>query len=388
MLVHALAPPRPGGTPVVLQRLLDGLPGVRVEVVTKGAQRKAVRAGGERVLNARYRFVHKWPGWGGRWRWGRFVVVAIDLVLAAVAGARTARWARRDGARWIVSVADEGFSPVAGAVAARLARLPHVVMVFDLWEENAYNEAQRASARLLEGRILRSAARVVVFCDEMVTHYRRKHGIDAAAIPTPVELVEAPPVATPDDGREVLITGAVYWAQVDAVARLLRLRDRIPRVRMVALGNERMMRTEGLEADVFEPALSGPAFRARLARAGVVFLGLSLQSEHPEIVRTATPARLVELMSCGRPLLIHAPAGSHVAEYARRERFATVVDVVDEDALLTALQALLDDPGASAEAIERGQRIARERHDAAAVRDAFASLLRDTSRPMRERPTP
>ena len=68
MLLHALAPPTPGGTPIVLQRLLDDLPGVRLEVVTDRALRARVRAGGSQVLDARYRFVRKWPGWGGRCR--------------------------------------------------------------------------------------------------------------------------------------------------------------------------------------------------------------------------------------------------------------------------------------------------------------------------------
>lgn len=391
MLVHALAPPTPGGTPIVLARLLTGLPGIRLEVVTARGLRKQVLAGGDRVLDGRYRFFWKWPGWGGRWRAGRVAIAAIDLVLAAVAGVRAARWARRDGVRWIVSVADEGFSPIAGAVAALLSRRPHLVIVFDLWEENAYSEVQRAVAGRLEGPIFRSAARVVGFCEEMADHYRAKHGIETAVLRTPVDAVEtttAPPARAPGERRELLLTGAVYWAQLDAVARLLRVRGRIRDLEVVALGNRELLELHGLDADRYEPALTGAAFRERLARADVLFLGLSLRSDHPEVLRTATPARLVELMSAGRPLLIHAPRGSHVAEYARRERFATVVDEPDDDALAAGLSALLDEAPGSEAAIERARRIAHERHDSDAVRTAFARLLRDTSRPMRERATP
>lgn len=389
MLVHALAPPTPGGTPIVLARLLTGLPGVRVEVVTNRALRRRVRAGGAGVLDARYRFVAKWPGWGARWRAGRAVVAAIDLVLAALAGVRAARWARRDGVRWIVSVTDEGFSPIAGAVAARLARLPHVVLVFDLWEENAYSDVQRALARRLERPIMRSAARVIGFCEETADHYRAKHGIEAAVLRTPVDVldVEPPPAAARDGRRELLLTGAVYWAQLDAVARLLRVRSRVPGLEVVALGNRKLLEQHGLEADRYEDALAGTAFRERLARADALFLGLSLRCDHPDIVRTATPARLVELMSAGRPLLVHAPRGSHVAEYARREGFATVVDEPDDDALAAGLAALLDASPGDAEAVARAREIARERHDSVAVRTAFARLLCDASRPMRERPT-
>ena len=66
MLVHALAPPTPGGTPVVLHRLLTDLPGVRVEVATNRALRERVEAGGGRALDAPYHYFFKWPGWGAR----------------------------------------------------------------------------------------------------------------------------------------------------------------------------------------------------------------------------------------------------------------------------------------------------------------------------------
>jgi glycosyltransferase involved in cell wall biosynthesis len=380
MVLHALAPPTPGGTPVVLERLLTHLPGVSVDVVTDRKLRPRVRAGGPGVLDARYRYVLKWPGWGGRWRFGRVAIAAIDFLLALVAGIRAARWARRDRARWVLSVTDEGFSVIAGTIAARLAGLPHVVMVFDLWEENAYTEVQRAVAARLEPRIFRSAATVVGYCSQIVEHYRAKYGLEAVAIPTPVESGgdSVAPRAEPDvnDGsREVLLAGAVYWAQRDAVARLLSLRGRIPGLRMVTIGGEDTLRHSGLRPDRSEPAVPGPELRQRLARADVLFLGLSLHSDHPAIVRTATPARLVEYMASGRPLIVHAPAGSHVAEYARREDFAEVVDIADPEALLAGLHRVLEDRDLSAGRAARARSVAVERHDAAKVGTAFAEIL-------------
>jgi glycosyltransferase involved in cell wall biosynthesis len=377
MLVHALAPPTPGGTPVVLERVLTHLPGIELEVVTDRRLRGRVRAGGAGVLPARYRFVWKWPGWGARWRWGRVLIAAIDGVLAVAAGVRAARWGRRDGVRWVLSVTDEGFSVIAGAVAARLARVPHVVMVFDLWEENAYSDVQRAVAARLEPRILRGAASVVGYCAQTVEHYRTKYGIETEAIPTPVVPDVEQPVA-PADGaapRRLLLAGAVYWAQRDAVARLLSLRGRIPNLEMVTIGSAEMLRLAGLSADRSEPTLPGDELRRRLAGADVLFLGLSLESPHPAIVRTATPARLVEYMASGRPLLIHAPAGSHVAEYARYRDFAEVVDVPDEEALLAGLRRVLEDRQLSQARSERALRLVHECHDATRVGAQFATIL-------------
>jgi glycosyltransferase involved in cell wall biosynthesis len=217
----------------------------------------------------------------------------------------------------------------------------------------------------------------VGYCPEIAAHFRAKHGIAAETIATPVVLDHQPPAAMPDQSgpRCVLLAGAVYWAQRDAVARLLSLRGRIPGLEMVTIGSEGMLRTAGLTADRSEPTVPGDELRRRLSRADVLFLGLSLDSPYPAIVRTATPARLVEYMESGRPLLIHAPAGSHVAEYARREDFAEVVDVSDADALLAGLRRVLEDTELSRARAERALRLVHERHDAARVGAAFARIL-------------
>lgn len=371
---------------MILERLLSELPGIDLSVVTDRRLRRRVRAGGEGVLDAHYRFMWKWPGWGGRWHAGRVAGAAIDVGLAALAGLRTARWARRDSARWIMSVTDEGFSVIAGAVAAKLARVPHVVMVFDLWEENAYSDVHRALAAHLERRIFRSAAKVICYCDELVEHLRAKHGIESVAIATPVEPgapaerlagTAAPDSAEPtgSSDRELLLAGAVYWAQRDAIARLLELRGEVPGLEMVAIGNEQTLRAYGLQADRYEPGLPSSEFARRLRRADALFVGLSLNSDHPEVLRTATPARLVEYMASGVPLLIHAPRGSHVAEYARREDFAQVVDVADSELLLTGLRTVLDDVPLSRARAARARSIADERHGVVVVQRQFTRVL-------------
>lgn len=379
MLVHALAPPTPGGTPVVLHRLLTGLPGVRVEVATNRALRKRVEAGDGRALDAPYRYFFKWPGWGARWRAGRVVVAAIDLVLALVAGLRVARWSRRTGARWIMSVTDEGFSVIAGAFAARVARLPHVIMVFDLWEENAYSEVQRAVAHRLEPRIFRSAAKVVGYCQEIVDLYRAKHGIEGTDIRTPIEVGPPPPAAVPRaDGEpaELLMAGAVYWVQEDSVRRLLRVADGIGDLRTTIIADAAQLAAVGIAADRVEAPVGADAFRARVAHADILFMGLSFASAHPQIPRTGTPARLTDFLAAERPLLVHAPPDSHLARYCRAADLAEVVDTPDEAALAAAVRRLLDDPEPALARAKRAREHLERVHDAPLVRASFAEILR------------
>jgi hypothetical protein len=379
MLVHALAPPTPGGTPVVLHRLLTDLPGVRVEVATNGRLRKRVEAGDARALRAPYHYFAKWPGWGARWKAGRVVVAAIDFVLALVAGLRVARWSRRAGARWIMSVTDEGFSVIAGAFAARVARLPHVIMVFDLWEENAYSEVQRAVAHRLEPRIFRSAAKVVGYCREIVDLYRDKHGIEGAYIRTPIEVGPPPPAAAPraaGEPAELLMAGAVYWVQEDAVRRLLRTAERIDGLRTTIIADAAQLAAVGIAADRVEAPVGAGAFRERVAHADILFMGLSFASDHPRIPRTGTPARLTDFLAAERPLLVHAPPDSHLARYCREADLAEVVDTPDEAALEAAVRRILDDPDAALARARRAREHLARVHDAPLVRESFAAILR------------
>ncbi|HJU37621.1 MAG TPA: glycosyltransferase [Gaiellaceae bacterium] len=378
--LHAYAPPTRGGTPVLIHRLLSGLASDELEVVTDAALRDQVRQGGPRVLRAPYHFVRRKGPAGNRRAVGRMLNTALNSGLAVAAGLRAAALARRRGAGWILTVSDEGFSVIAGAVGTRLAGVPHVVMVFDLWEENTYNRFARALAHALEPRILRRAARVVVHNDKMAEHYRAKHGISCAVVPTSVEpwQTASPRPRRPDGAREILFAGAIYWAQEDALRRLSRVAQELDGVRLTIVGSgsdEAALRARGIVADRLESDLPPELFRPRLEQADVLFLGLGFETAYPEIIRTAAPAKLPEYMASGRPILVHAPRGSHVAEYGREAGFAEVVDTPDEQALRAALLRLLEDPELAAGRAARAQELVRERHEAARVRDEFCRLL-------------
>jgi glycosyltransferase involved in cell wall biosynthesis len=376
--LHMHAPPTPGGTPVLLHRLLAGYSQDELEVVTDVRLRRAVRRGEGRLLPARYRFVPRKGLRGNRFLLGRVINALVNVVLAAGTGVRVAVLARRRDAGWILTVADEGFSVIAGCIAAALARRPHLIMVFDLWEENAYTDIERRLAHVLEPTIFRRAARVIVHCPEMAEHYRVKHGLECSVVPTPVEAWEPERHARTGREREILFAGAVYWAQEDSLRRLSAATRGLDGASLTIVGSwadEDALRRRGIVADRLEPDLPPDQFRRRLEKADALFLGLGFDTDHPEVVRTASPAKLPEYMMSGRPILIHAPAGSHVAEYARTERFAEVVDVPDEAALRHAVELVLRDDNLGRVRSERARTLANERHEIGRVRAAFTAII-------------
>jgi hypothetical protein len=249
-----------------------------------------------------------------------------------------------------------------------------VIWVLDPWEENAYSAGDRGMARRLERRLWRSAAAIVVHSEELSEHYARKHGVRCRVLPIPIEEHRPGPVNGRAEGHwEVLVAGSIYWAQSEALERVAQAVRAVPGTYLTVVGATRRGRPVG--ADRQEPALPSAALRDRLARARLLVLGLSFDTAHPEVVRTAAPARLPEYLAAGVPLLVHAPAGSHVAELVRRQDLGTVVDTPDVAALVAAIRAARDEPAAGARRAARAQEFALTVHGVSSVRAEFTELL-------------
>ena len=82
-----------------------------------------------------------------------------------------------------------------------------------------------------------------------------------------------------------------------------------------AHGETRIRLSAGAGALGGAPLQGADAFRERVARSEILFMGLSFTSAHPQIPRTGTPARLTDFLAAERPLLVHAPPDSHLARY-------------------------------------------------------------------------
>lgn len=371
---HAFAPPSSGGVPVVMHRLLAQL-GLPLVTFTDWRNRSA--APGAAWLPGRYRYFLKIPPWNRfaiyRWPFG-----LANVLLAVVAGLRAGLEARRIGAGWVLSVADDGFSPIGGHVAARVAGVPHVLWVFDLWGENAFMDVDRWLARHLEGPIWRRTSAIVVHTDKIDEIYRRKHGVGCRVVPTPGGPID-PEDGQPETDRsapyEIVTGGAVYWAQEEAMRRLSRVCRELPDVTLTYIGDGSRLPEQGIVPDRIEAQADYPEFRRRLRDADILFLGLSFDSTAPDIVRTGTPARLVDFMASGRPLLIHAPPDTHVATYARSEGFAEVVDVSSDEALVAGLRRVVDDAETSRARADRAKDLAADSHDPERVRGLLREIL-------------
>ncbi len=342
--------------------------------------RRHVRAGVGAILPARYRWFWKAPTSSRIPAPLQWLCGCLNLLAAGIVGARAGRTCRSEDAGWVLSVVDSGISQIAGAIAARRAGVPHVLWVLDLWEENTYPQFDRLVARHLERRLWRTAAAIVVHSEEAAEHYAAKHDVQCHVLRTPIRDPERLPAPSSRQAQtEILCAGSLYWAQEDAVRRLERTVARMrPKLTLTILSDDETLTTEALEADRIEMGVPEAHFRARLLEADMLFLGLSFNTAHPELIRTAAPARFPEYLATGVPLIVHAPPGSHVVRRAVELDAAEVVDRPTDEALKGAIQAVLNDPETAARRAARA-RTAALQHDHLAVAAQLAQVLERTS---------
>ena len=81
-----------------------------------------------------------------------------------------------------------------------------------------------------------------------------------------------------------------------------------------------------------------------------------------------------EYLAAGRPILVHAPSYSYVANYARKEGFGLVVDRLDSGLLRRAILDLKHDAKLCHRLVTNAKKVAKK-HDAAILSQKLHNIL-------------
>lgn len=128
------------------------------------------------------------------------------------------------------------------------------------------------------------------------------------------------------------------------------------------------------------PAMPHSAVPALLAGADALVLPLDFDDEGFAFSHLSMPTKTAEYMASGAPVLVYAPPGGALAEYARSTGdWAVLVDSTEARSLRDALVMLMADPDLRASLGEHAKARARRDHDAAHVRDRFRGILADAA---------
>jgi glycosyltransferase involved in cell wall biosynthesis len=388
-LVSEALPPGWSGTAVLIGRLLGGLDPASYCLLRSDHGRYA----GEHV-NALAATCHQLPReWHVPRTTRRGLRVPASLANAGLGIASRALQIRRivkaERCDAILVFTGDFHDPPAAYLASRSLRLPLYFYICDYYAfRELYDPAQRRLSPRLERRVVTGAAGIACGNETLRDTLRERYGVEAAVIHHPCDLslyvqaadANGPPRAN-GGALRIVYTGTVYEAQLDALENLLAVLDRPQPERRSELHVYTGQTTSDLAAKGLRGSFthhehrSGHALTEVQQAADILFLPLAFRSAYPEVIRTSAPMKFGEYLAAGSPILAHAPAGSFVAEYCRRNKCGLVVDEPDLDRLAEALRRLATDEELRRRLVTNARARAHEEFGLATARSRFAQWI-------------
>jgi len=301
---------------------------------------------------------------------------------------------RREEVDVVVGCSGNPFDLPAAWLAARRLKLPFVAYLFDDPVYQWALQSDRYLARMSE-RIWASGAAAIIVPNEILVEDIKKRLPRAS-----IHIVRNPfyplRVTHQDHQREpvradaiwrLLYSGSVYHAQASAfrnlVAALDLLQGRFVLDIYTAQWSSDLVARELRSSLAFSHPNVPHAAIVRLQQsADVLFLPLAFDSSIPEVIRSSSPAKLGEYLAAGRPILVHAPAGTFVAELIRNADAGVVVDTPEPQRLVEALNSIARDSALRARIVRNASKLAGE-FSIERAQAAFISILSHATRDFR-----
>jgi glycosyltransferase involved in cell wall biosynthesis len=397
LIVSSWAPPLSGGSSTLLTRLFSYFPADTYAVLTDSADRFTGATSGA-WLPVTYYFRGAAEGYRpteaanlvqamasrAKANLGRRVIRRATRVFDEAADVllrmnplrdQVLKVAQRENAEIILGTSGEPTFLVASYLAARASRRLLYVFLFDIFAQNGMSQPKRMLAQRMEADIVKYASKVFVLNPRASDYYHTKYAVRPIVVPNPAQIpAELPDTPAPRPDPLIVYTGAVYFAQQDALQNLVQALKLVPRSRLqiYTAASESQLRRYGLVSEqVTQHFAAEKDIPAVQAQADILFLPLAFKTIAPLVIETALPAKTPEYMASGIPILVHAPYTTYLVEYARKEQWGLVVDVNEPQPLADAIKTLSSDISLRRTLAKRAFEVARERHDQASISAAY-----------------
>lgn len=263
----------------------------------------------------------------------------------------------------------------------------YTIFLFDLYDGNFLeNPFDRLFARLLECHIVKNAKYLFVTNEGTREYYQRKHGVRAYVVHNSIVVdqhtkIKIPSKRKPGSPYKIIFAGVIYWAQLDSIKRIIQA---VRSMRNIEVGfwiyapqPNTSLQKMGIFSDgrIILTQASPDQMQAIIKSADIAVVPLSFQTPAPDIIRTATPGKFSEYLCAGIPILVHAPADSHLSKYCRFKKIALVVSDRSVSKLRLAIRKLLLNIELRHQMVSNNQKLFWEEYVAEANSKKFLSLL-------------
>lgn len=355
---HSL-PPSPTGQSMVLYRLLFGQQKFNYCLVSTDCKQSLVDACDSTTLDAPYFRIEQVRGIPLIHRVGSETAkIFLDGLYRIYRYAlQIRRIVAQQGCTAILACSGDPFDLPAAYLASRYAKVPLIPYMFDDYLYQ-WTGPYRTLSRLFAGRIMKSAEDVIVPNEHLKRDYDARYGIESTVIHNPC-VIDDYGIPEPNaknhrhtlDASHVNIvyTGSVYHAHYDAFRNMISAieksgRDDI-RLHIFTAQSESQLALAGVAGSMVQvhqhiPPAEVPSI---LHQADILFLPLAFESPIPEVIMTSAPGKTGEYLAVGRPIIVHAPRNSFLADYFSSHGCGMVVDENDSTILSAALLKILGD---------------------------------------------
>ena len=256
----------------------------------------------------------------------------------------------------LVTTSMETVDVPAAALAARITGLPLFIYMLDNWRYmlRLFDPVFASVDGVFQSAILAGSRCVIAQNPFMANEIKRENGRDCVVVGIPVprgtrlgEVPSQPWPSTPGE-LKIVFTGNVYMAHFDALARVLEALES-PRLQHASLhiygGSVKSgLHDQGLVGRMHVHGhVSGEELTRVQREADILLQPMAWESPSPQIVMAAAPTKTAEYLASGRPMLIHAPPGSYLAQLARDYEVAALVDQPDARAIEEAILRIEED---------------------------------------------
>ena len=274
---------------------------------------------------------------------------------------------------------------LSGLLLHWITKKPLIVYLFDIYySHNRFGPGwSTLFMRLMEPVLLRSANTIIVTGEPTQKYYKNKYNVDSIILPHSVDLERYKSnKGSIIDGKgetRIVFTGEVSVAQLDSIRNMIETIDTFNELKavivIVANTSKENLESLGIKgSNVIVTHANREEIPLLQQGADILFLPLSFNWQNPEIIKTASPSKMPEYLAAGRPILVHAPSYSYVANYARQEGFGLVVDKPDTNLLRQAILDLKTDAALRNRLVASAKRTARK-HDSVRLSKKLHSFL-------------
>ena len=306
---------------------------------------------------------------------GGTFIMGSQIIMIIRAGIKTIK---KEKIKIMIGFSDYGPAIISTYFLNKITKKPYYIFFFDIYKDNFYPVFPASIlAKIFEPKILKNAEKIIVTNEGTLNFYAKEYG---EKIRKKIIIIHNSTFSEhylnlyndydPKSPYTILYTGSIYWPQIRSLKNLIKaieeINDMDINLKIYCPNPKDYLKKIGItESKKVKILIAPPQKMPEIqTQADILFLPLSWHTKSQKIIDTATPGKLADYLISNRPILIHAPSSTFLAQYAKKNNFAYVADEENIEKLKSAIKTLLFDKTFTKQIIENAKSTFFKNHDA------------------------